>query len=479
MPVQVTHLVNVKLVSVSKLVGDPKNARRHSKQNLAAIRLSYEQFGQMKPIVVAKDGKTVLAGNGQLEVAREMGLEKIAVVRADHLTPEMAQAYAIADNRTGDLAEWDYVQLSETLNSFQDDLKLAAGFTRVDLHALQTKLEKMKAAANPQEGGSGIFTDEQVINSAFEYFRKNGFPYRSLPMHVCMQELNALSKLDQGQARSSVLGYKIADTYHPHRYHASASGMISPVDGFKKDAKLRKCLQFDLETSGKIGVENSIFQRGLVEGIQACANFRPGYAMYLYRKYGASGGTILDTSTGFGGRLVGFMASKLDGRYIGIDPNTKTHAANLKMAKDLGFASKVKLINKPAEDVGHSEVDNQCDFAFTSPPYFAKELYCDEPTQSWKRYATGESWRDGFLFPMMQLTFAALKRGCLSVINIEDVTIAGKQYPLVKWTIQCAKRAGFKFIERDYFTMGTRNVFANANKDQEKVIEQVLVFKKP
>lgn len=51
------------LVPIAGLVADPKNSRRHPARNLAAIQTSIEQFGQTKPIVLAADGRMVLAGN--------------------------------------------------------------------------------------------------------------------------------------------------------------------------------------------------------------------------------------------------------------------------------------------------------------------------------------------------------------------------------------------------------------------------------
>jgi len=53
------------LVPIADLHADPRNARQHGDRNLAAIRRSYERFGQQKPIVVDSAGQ-VVAGNGQL-----------------------------------------------------------------------------------------------------------------------------------------------------------------------------------------------------------------------------------------------------------------------------------------------------------------------------------------------------------------------------------------------------------------------------
>jgi site-specific DNA-methyltransferase (adenine-specific) len=65
--------------------------------------------------VIRSDG-TVLAGNGMLEAARSLGWSELAVtVVPDGWSDEQARAYALADNRTGELAEWDVAVLDEHL----------------------------------------------------------------------------------------------------------------------------------------------------------------------------------------------------------------------------------------------------------------------------------------------------------------------------------------------------------------------------
>jgi ParB-like chromosome segregation protein Spo0J len=99
--------------SIDSLRPDSRNARKHGTRNLATIRASLEQFGQQRAAVIRSDG-TVLAGNGMLEAARELGWIDLAVtVVPDEWSEEQARAYALADNRTGELAEWDVAVLDE------------------------------------------------------------------------------------------------------------------------------------------------------------------------------------------------------------------------------------------------------------------------------------------------------------------------------------------------------------------------------
>jgi DNA modification methylase len=127
---------------VHDLREDPANARTHDERNLAAIRKSLEAFGQRKPIVV-RDG-VVVAGNGTLRAAHALGWQRIAVVEADDLSAEEATAYAVADNRTAELAAWDIEALRAAVATIEatcgglDALALAPA----DLDAIARELNR-------------------------------------------------------------------------------------------------------------------------------------------------------------------------------------------------------------------------------------------------------------------------------------------------------------------------------------------------
>ena len=102
-------------VSISTLKPDPMNARRHDPKNLTAISNSLKRFGQRKPIVITGDG-TVVAGNGTLAAAIQLGWTHLSCARVPRdWTHEEIKAYALADNRTAELAEWDPSMLAEQL----------------------------------------------------------------------------------------------------------------------------------------------------------------------------------------------------------------------------------------------------------------------------------------------------------------------------------------------------------------------------
>lgn len=131
-------------IPVTDLHNDPANVRKHGEQNLAAIKASLARFGQQKPIVVNADG-VVIAGNGTLMAARALGWRTIKAVRTN-LAGADATAFAIADNRTAELAEWDEAALHQQLAAIaidDEELLAATGFD-------EKELAKLAAAAAPE-----------------------------------------------------------------------------------------------------------------------------------------------------------------------------------------------------------------------------------------------------------------------------------------------------------------------------------------
>jgi DNA modification methylase len=100
---------------IADLTLDPQNARQHDDKNLKAIMGSLKEFGQRKPIVITEAG-TIVAGNGTVEAAKRLGWLDIEVVKVpSDWTDAQVKAFAIADNRTAELANWNQEVLTSQL----------------------------------------------------------------------------------------------------------------------------------------------------------------------------------------------------------------------------------------------------------------------------------------------------------------------------------------------------------------------------
>jgi len=99
--------LEIKVIAIDDLILDPDNARAHNQKNLDAIAKSLQMFGQRKPVVITKE-LVVVAGNGTLEAARQIGWKGLSCVTVpDDWDTDTIKAYALADNRTAELASWN------------------------------------------------------------------------------------------------------------------------------------------------------------------------------------------------------------------------------------------------------------------------------------------------------------------------------------------------------------------------------------
>ena len=156
--------MKVTLAKTSELILDPDNAREHSERNISAIKRSLQRFGIRKPIVAKEDTKVVYAGNATLAAALQLGIEEIPVAWIPSGTSEtVCRAYAIADNRTAELADWDVERL-DTLISELEGIELTdIGFDEAELETLLGDTEFGVDEAMGKEFDESIALDVEVI----------------------------------------------------------------------------------------------------------------------------------------------------------------------------------------------------------------------------------------------------------------------------------------------------------------------------
>ena len=106
-------------VPIDKLVPYARNARTHSKEQIAQLRASLREFGFVSPAVIDAD-YNILVGHGRITAAREEGYETVPCVFAENLTEAQKRAYILADNQLALNAGWDDEMLSVELSDLQD-----------------------------------------------------------------------------------------------------------------------------------------------------------------------------------------------------------------------------------------------------------------------------------------------------------------------------------------------------------------------
>ena len=104
--------MKVEMWTLDRVKPYDKNPRLNDNAVDAVVN-SIEQFGFRQPIVVDSDG-IIIVGHTRFKAAQKMGLTKVPIHIAKDLSADAIKAYRIADNKTGELAEWDFDLLPTT-----------------------------------------------------------------------------------------------------------------------------------------------------------------------------------------------------------------------------------------------------------------------------------------------------------------------------------------------------------------------------
>ena len=128
--------MNVISIPIEDVIPYERNPR-HNDGAVDAVARSIQEFGFRQPIVVDERG-VIIVGHTRWKAAHKLGLNRVPVHVASELTPEQIRAYRIADNKLGELADWDESLLAEELKelcALSMDLELL-GFNQEELDQL-------------------------------------------------------------------------------------------------------------------------------------------------------------------------------------------------------------------------------------------------------------------------------------------------------------------------------------------------------
>jgi len=208
--------------------------------------------------------------------------------------------------------------------------------------------------------------------------------------------------------------------------------------------------------------------------IQPAVNFPPLTAKYLYERFTehidkCSTINIYDPSSGWGGRILGAMSVRDDRtlHYIGTDPNPENYPPHLNKFGKYGSVAEFyntktyrgnglfsstntyEVFQLGSEVIGNDadfqKYKGKIDLVFTSPPYFNREAYSEDENQSYKKFSSYESWRDGFLRPTLETCVESLRNDRYLLWNIADLLIKGEYLPLEEDSKKILQSLGMEY----------------------------------
>lgn len=134
-------------VPVSELVPWDQNPRLNESA-VDEVAKSIKRFGFASPIIARTADNMVIAGHTRLLAAKKIGLKSVPVRFMD-LDLNDAQLLALADNKIGEIADWDETKLGDILASLNDQDLSGLGWSDDELDALIDHHEPVELNGNP------------------------------------------------------------------------------------------------------------------------------------------------------------------------------------------------------------------------------------------------------------------------------------------------------------------------------------------
>ena len=125
-----------------------ENNPRDNDNAVEAVANSIKEFGFKVPIVIDSDN-VIVCGHTRLKASRRLGLDTVPCVVADDLTEEQIQAFRLADNKTAELATWDFEKLDLELETLEMDM-VQFGFDEPEEEPTEVIEDEVPEEAEPR-----------------------------------------------------------------------------------------------------------------------------------------------------------------------------------------------------------------------------------------------------------------------------------------------------------------------------------------
>ena len=151
---------------IEKAVGELipyENNPRHNEAAVEKVAESIKAFGFKVPIIIDKDN-VIVAGHTRLKAAELLGLETVPTIVADDLTEEQIKAFRLADNKTSEFSEWDFLALQQELEDISEIDMSLFGFEE-----MQEQLTKDKEAPDYFDEMEEMHTEHKCPKCGYEW----------------------------------------------------------------------------------------------------------------------------------------------------------------------------------------------------------------------------------------------------------------------------------------------------------------------
>lgn len=286
-------------------------------------------------------------------------------------------------------------------------------------------------------------------------------------MSLCINEIELhgdtwLSRYERDESLSEALS-ELRSHYLAFNSSAGSSYLRNTVQSYWKTAggfnesscdlkKLDSVLRYRLglgKTREIFDISAEEIKRGFIVQHAAPSWFKPAWAVHIWKELVGEivSPTVWDPSGGWGARMLGFTAAYPKGTYHCTEPAMATYRDLVTLQDILRPGDSTHVYHQGSERSCDQIEDESCDAIFTSPPYFDRERWWNEPGQCWRDYPTLESWESEYVIPTVANALMKLKQGGMFAINTTP--------EFAESWLAAARAIGFKFLYERELSSGS------------------------
>lgn len=380
------------------------------------------------------------------------------------------------------------------LDQYYQQLCQEWGYTpTLDVCTGYESVEPQLRALSKQRWTAADEAGKQAIQQeVFDIYRSiNIVPITYFNLDGCREQIRDValankSVVDKKLAVGNNNGLQLGRFWFPNMQDAkwNDNDTVSMKSRFNHDNKLKRAIKLCYvhrdEGADSVIPKNLRRALELVNG-GTIQNFKPMNARAVWEYIcPIMWGNVLDFSSGYGGRMLGAMTSRMAYNYTGIDPNTRTFQ---------GLEALGTLLNEQGQGRGFSmncvpseEFDPEPGFydaAFSSPPYFNLETYTNEPTQCMNRYTNLDLWFEGYVVPTLKMIYKGLASNSIYAVNIADYKNGKESFAIVDRWKDTSKKVGFQYVEQIDMLLNVRPGVGNNKLEKAYKSEGIYLFRKP
>lgn len=320
---------------------------------------------------------------------------------------------------------------------------------------------------------------EKLVLELFDFYRYTGFPYprhKDLAMSKEWAKLKAKSiEADSAKQISNKnrAGMDIVQHFTAEQfYNVSSDSAPSMLEAFNTDKTLMAVLKNRIvRYFGYFNIHGAMLRQGFrsTRSSAVVSNFNCLLAKYFYENYSKNGDWVYDYSMGFGQRMIAAMSCGRN--YVACDPWTANIESGHKIKEFIGgidsdvknFA--VELNNVGSETYCPEDKKGKFSLAFSSPPYFSKEIY-DKSENGQSTDGRGyQEWIDGWWDTVVKNIDGLLSKDGVFILNM--VSVLDGKHNILDDMLKVCKAHGFEEVDR-YFIQMSHGHFTKYKKSAEE-----------